>query len=182
MSPLAAVFVSILLTLPYTLSDDGLGVIYLFTIGPVFFLAAVLLCLIAAATASGVQRLHYAIAFLLLFPIPAAAIALPATVFIARRDAEDFITWQFWGEKFRVPGKMTAAPGLPHAVWRQWGFLSVWTEAYLVFDEADALASFAFRGGDVPGVPCGGSHVLPLQKHWYVVTMYSGQTWDYCGK
>ena len=163
------------------LAEDGLGILYLFTMGPLLFLVAGAAWLILAATTSGTRRLCHAIAFLLLFPVPVAAIAASTTVLIATHDAEDLITWQLKGEKYRVPGRMTAGTGLPHVLWRHWGFLSVWTEAYLVFDEADALASFTSRGGDVPGVPCGVWHVLPLQKQWYVVTLYSGQTWDVCG-
>jgi hypothetical protein len=169
------------LTLSCTPSDDGFaGIIYLVTVGPLLFLAAGIAWLTLAAKASGLRRLGYVIAFLLLFPIPIAAIAAPTAAFIATHDAEDLITWHFGGKRTRVPEEMTTKPGLPHAVWRQWGFLSVWTVAYLVFDETDALASFAFRGGDVPGVPCGVWHVLPLQKQWYVVTLYSEQTWDVC--
>lgn len=163
-SPLTAALVSILLTLPLMLIDDRLGTLYLFIMGPLLFLVAGAAWLILAATAPGTQRLCHAIASLLLFPVPVAAIAAPTTVLIATHDAEDLITWRFIGEKYHVPGKLTTKTGLPHAFWRHWGFLSVWTEAYLVFDEADALASFTFRGGDVPGVPCGVWHVLPLQK------------------
>lgn len=163
------------------LGDDSFSsIIYLFTIEPFLLLAASMAWLVLAARASGVRRICHGIAFLLLFPIPVVAFAMPTAALIARHDAEDFITWQYRAEKYRTISKQPTEASLPHAIWRQWGFLSVWTEAYLVFDKADALASFAFRGGNVPGVPCGAWHVFPLQRQWYVVTLYSGQAWDAC--
>jgi len=181
LSPLIAVLASILLTLPLAL-DGIISVVYLFFFGPLFFLLVGSGWLYLAIQTAGVRRFSHVLALLLLFPLPAAAIAFPKTAMMTMHDAEDHIAWRFAAEKYRVPSKMNTDVGLPHAFWRSWGFLSVWTEAYLVFDEADALGSFAFGGGEIPGVPCGAWHVLPLQKQWYVVTLYSEQTWDVCGR
>ena len=181
LSPLTAVLVSILVTLPAPLSGDGFfGIIYLFTIGPLLFLVAGVVWLFRAARASGSRRLCHTIGFLLLFPAPVTAILRPSTVLMATHDAKDFISWQFERVSYSQPKNATASACLPHVIWRTWGFLSVWTKAYLVFDQANTLAFFAFRGGDVPGVPSGVWHVLPLQNQWYVVTLSSGETWGNC--
>lgn len=180
LSPIAAVLVSIMLIVPAVRSDLT-GLLFLLTIGPLLLLVAGGAWLHLAVMSSGIRRFFHATAFLLLFPLPIATMVAPSTVFILTQDAADLLRWHFGGETFAVTGMTTVGGGLPHVAWREWGLLSVWTEAYLVFDEADALAGSAFRGGKVPGVPCGAWHVLPLWKHWYVVTLYSGQTWDGCG-
>lgn len=69
-----------------------------------------------------------------------------------------------------------------HVEWDAWGWATIDTTVYLVFDPADSLslAASTHLSGKFAGIPCEVSKVSRLEDQWYVVTFYTNREWGRC--
>ncbi len=87
------------------------------------------------------------------------------------------------GYKARVLAQPTPlSEELKHVEWDGWGFVSMYTTEYLVYDPTDSLAVAASSGeaGKFAGLPCKVPVVRKMERGWYVVRFYTEQAWGNC--
>jgi hypothetical protein len=93
--------------------------------------------------------------------------------------------WFFDSRDYKT--KVMAEPDSPdgllkHIKWDSWGWATIDTVAYLVFDPNDSLsmAADSHAPGKYPGLPCQVLRVRRMESHYYVVLFYTDQVWDSC--
>jgi uncharacterized membrane protein len=85
--------------------------------------------------------------------------------------------------KSKVLAQPASANGeLQHVEWDGWGWAGMDTTAFLVFDPGNSLSPAAQIGkpGKFHGIPCKVASVRRLESAWYVVLLYSDQSWGQC--
>lgn len=69
-----------------------------------------------------------------------------------------------------------------HLEWDAWGWATIDTTVYLVFDPTNSLSQAAstHQSGKLAGIPCEVPKVSRLESQWYVITFYTNQEWGRC--
>ena len=95
------------------------------------------------------------------------------------------IRWLVSSRTYKSKLLSHAAPGsggLQHIEWDGWGWGSMDTTVYLVFDPSDALlaAANSHASGKFTGLPCKVFRVRRLERQWYTVQFFTDEDWDGC--
>ena len=93
--------------------------------------------------------------------------------------------WLLWSRdyKSRVLSQPSSSSGeLKHIEWDAWGWATIDTTVYLVFDPTNSLslAASTHISGKFAGIPCEVPNVSRLESQWYIVTFYTNQEWRNC--
>lgn len=165
--------------LPIVIYAFELGVILYTFIGiPVVSLITALVVLIIAIRNRETPRLPV----FLMFPV---YWLVSAVLFVNAIEVRAPARWILESENYKSKVLAQRAPPsgeLKHVIWDGWGWDGNDTDAYLVFDPDDSLASAARRHspGKFAGIPCEVWKVLRLERHWYSVVFYTNTGWDCC--
>jgi hypothetical protein len=94
----------------------------------------------------------------------------------------NYARWLVWSRFYKA--EVLAQPNsaneeLKHIEWDGWGWATMDTTVYLVFDPTDSLSQAARnrQPGKYSGIPCEVFLVRRLESHWYTVWFYTNYEW-----
>ena len=106
-------------------------------------------------------------------------------VVIFAQDMKTDARWLLSSGRYKSEVLAQPMPGdgeFKHLEWDAWGWATIDTTAYLVFDPSNSLsrAASTHESGKFAGISCEVPNVRRLESQWYLVTFYTNQQWGRC--
>jgi hypothetical protein len=155
--------------------------LYLFVIGPLLVVSTIVLLVFAALGKLRQNRRALAVALCAVWIIAACAFTMSLHYPLAVRTPARWLLWSHNYKSAVLEQQASANGDFKHVEWDGWGWGSIDTTVYLVFDPTDSLLSAASAHQPVKfkGLPCKVDEVNRLESQWYTVRFYTDTNWDH---